>query len=206
MIDVNDDHMPAATDEQVTLWANQAQASNTVAQFRIQALCQRIREDQQRIDDKQKRKNEAYTERNQVVAGLATACQALGFPVHRCLHPAEDADWDPLWRFIVEIELPTGQITWHYTEAHSHLFEKFPLREDHVWDGHTTPQKYQRLENWSPVNVGELISNISEDLRDIQCNSNGCGFAGQPRNLCVNCQTVSQLQTDLDKYREQFDG
>lgn len=79
----------------------------------------------------------AYYERNQVVAALAKV-----FP-SGIAKTAIDG-WDEAWHNCVYIDLPTGQVSWHYHNREAHLFEGLPKYKD-SWDGHDTPEKYRRL-------------------------------------------------------------
>lgn len=83
------------------------------------------------------RKDAAYAERNKVVAALAR------------LYPSGTArtaieGWSDDWHGCVYIDLPTGQVSWHYHDSHAPLFADLPPYAG-KWDGHTTEQKYQRL-------------------------------------------------------------
>lgn len=77
--------------------------------------------------------DEVYEERNRVVAALTGA-----FPSGT----REDKN-QPGWR-IVYVDLPTGQVSWHYGEKDAHLFAHLPpyLKD---YDGHTTEEKYRRV-------------------------------------------------------------
>lgn len=66
------------------------------------------------------------------------------YPSHLALHSSDDKDWDPAWRNIVFIQLPTGQLSWHMHADHMHLFGHL-LHGPNEWDGHTTVEKYERL-------------------------------------------------------------
>ena len=50
----------------------------------------------------ERQKDNAYWERNQLVAALSKI-----FPAHLAKHPEEDKEWDEDWRTIVVIKLPT---------------------------------------------------------------------------------------------------
>lgn len=81
--------------------------------------------------------DEAYTERNRVVALLA------------CLYPSGITKtaiegWDPCWHNCVYIDTPRGQMSWHYHDRDAWLFEDLPSY-DKPWDGHSTKTKYRRL-------------------------------------------------------------
>ena len=96
-------------------------------------------------------KDAAYSERNQCVIGLGLLAKALGYRAGVALHPIEDTSWETDWRNILVIELPTGQLTWHFHDSEAPLLEQFPKLDNHVWDGHTTPEKYRRLLSYSPA-------------------------------------------------------
>lgn len=81
--------------------------------------------------------NGAYTERNRVVALLASV-----FPSG--LKRTSIPDWDEEWNGCVYIDLPTGQASWHFHDREAHLFSHLPPYEKD-WDGHTTEEKYDRL-------------------------------------------------------------
>lgn len=82
-------------------------------------------------------KDAVYTERNRVVAALARL-----FPSG--LARTDIPGWDPEWNECVYIDLPTGQVSWHYHYRDAYLFAGLPLYEK-PWDGHTTEEKYRRL-------------------------------------------------------------
>lgn len=88
-------------------------------------------------EDMEARKDAAYLERNQVVAALASV-----FPsgTARTAIPG----WSDDWHGCVYIDLPTGQVSWHFHDSHAHLFAHLPPYAG-KWDGHTTDEKYARL-------------------------------------------------------------
>lgn len=81
--------------------------------------------------------DEAYYERNQLVAALARL-----FPSG--LRKTDIDEWHPEWHGCVFIDLPTGQVSWHYHEREAHLFAGLPPYTK-PWDGHNTQEKYRRL-------------------------------------------------------------
>lgn len=98
--------------------------------------------------------NNAYTERNRLVAFLAHL-----FPSG--LKRTDIPGWDAEWHGCVYIDLPTGQASWHYHDNDAHLFAGLPPYAGE-WDGHTTDEKYARLatlplpqpttgEAWQPI-------------------------------------------------------
>ena len=83
------------------------------------------------------RKDGAYLERNQVVAALSKC-----FPSGIAKTAIEG--WSEDWHGCVYIDLPTGQVSWHFHDSQAHLFAHLPPYAG-VWDGHDTSEKYRRL-------------------------------------------------------------
>lgn len=89
-------------------------------------------------------KDDAYKERGQVVALLARLAERWGWRVGMAKHPESDTTWDADWRNIVLIDLPTGQVSWHLHDDELSLFAGLP-EYTKPWDGHSTPEKYDRV-------------------------------------------------------------
>lgn len=89
----------------------------------------------------EQQRDQAYRERAQLVAFLA-AC----YPNTSYLANAPDAG--PGW-MLVYVEAPAGQMSWHVAEADLPLFDHLVEADlsDIEWDGHTTEEKYRRLES-----------------------------------------------------------
>jgi hypothetical protein len=79
---------------------------------------------------------DVYRERHHLIAHLAALYPAV-------LDHNADPD-NPGWP-VIFIGLPTGQVSWHINPADLDLFAHVPARTAH-WDGHTTAEKYQRLD------------------------------------------------------------
>lgn len=84
-----------------------------------------------------RRKDGAYDERMHLVAALAR------------LFPSGTRDttspgWTPSWKGCVYIDLPTGQVAYHYHTRHQALFEGLPPYE-RDWDGHDKDAAHARL-------------------------------------------------------------
>lgn len=120
------------------------------------------------LDDMRARKQQAYHERNRLVQFISKL-----FPSHLYRHPDSDKEWEDDWRWIVCIHPPQGQATWHIQDSELSWFDHLP-RHDMAgwdwakkvgvvvpenwrrydaggilccgWDGHTTEEKYKRLE------------------------------------------------------------
>lgn len=89
-------------------------------------------------------KDAAYTERNRLVALLAAL-----FPSSLERHPEEDTEWDPEWRWICFIDLPTGSASWYIPDRELSLFDHVPRNQGRTWDGHTTEEKYRRVARYA---------------------------------------------------------
>jgi len=97
------------------------------------------------VGELERTKNDAYAERNRLVAALSTV-----FPASLERHPEADTSWEDDWRWIVFIDLPTGQASWHLHNSHLPLFDHVPRLQGRTWDGHTTEEKYARLARLAP--------------------------------------------------------
>jgi hypothetical protein len=85
-------------------------------------------------------KDAAYRERDHLVCALSKV-----FPSYLARHPESDTSWENDWRWIVFVELPAGQASWHIHDSERAWFDHLEVRADGKWDGHTTEQKYERL-------------------------------------------------------------
>lgn len=85
-----------------------------------------------------------YTERARVAVALARGCRQMGCAVGFGYDAAEP-DWPVLF-----IELPIGQVSWHLS-PHARATLAADIADDSAWrwDGHTTDEKYRRLDEWS---------------------------------------------------------
>jgi hypothetical protein len=92
-----------------------------------------------RLKDMEILKNNAYAERNQLVAALSKL-----FPASLERHP-ENESYEDDWRWIVFIDLPTGQVCWHIHDSELPLFAHLPRNAGRQWDGHDHEEKYRRL-------------------------------------------------------------
>lgn len=94
------------------------------------------------IERLRRRKDGAYEERNRVVAAFAACALMLGWRAGVTSTAIEG--WSEDWHGCVYIETPEGQVSWHFHDSQAHLFTHLPPYEG-VWDGHETPEKYERL-------------------------------------------------------------
>jgi len=107
-------------------------------------------------------KDGAYEERNRVVAAFARAAVSLGWPVAVTRTAIEG--WSEDWHGCIYIVTPAGQASWHFHDSHAHLFADLP-RGAMAWDGHTTPEKYERLHGMRLAENAELRRKV-EALRE----------------------------------------
>jgi len=109
------------------------------------------------VEDKlRKEKDNAYWERNQLVAALSKL-----LPSHMAKHPKDDKEWEDDWRNIVVMHVPLElthfadvvdqpvpsdiQVTWHIHDHDMPMFDHLGEDPSYQWDGHTTEEKYRRL-------------------------------------------------------------
>ena len=91
----------------------------------------------QSLQDAMKAKDEAYWERNRLVAILARI-----WPSGRAI--TDIPGWDQKWHNCVYIDSPRGQLSWHIHDDEMVQFASLP-EYTKPWDGHTTEEKYRRL-------------------------------------------------------------
>ena len=86
-------------------------------------------------------KDQAYRERNCLVRFLTSL-----YPSYMGKHVGDD--WEDDWRNVVFIQTPAGQMSWHIHDTEVAAFAGLPTAEGAGvgWDGHTTEEKYARLE------------------------------------------------------------
>ena len=94
-----------------------------------------------------RKKDGAFDERMHLVAALAR------------MYPSGIRDtttpgWTPAWKGCVYIDLPTGQISYHYHLRHASLFEALPPYSQ-PWDGHDKTCVHERLDAlWNRKDAG----------------------------------------------------
>ena len=99
-----------------------------------EARAETLREEVERL---RADKDEAYRERNNVVAALARL-----FPSG--IRKTEIEGWNPEWHGCVYIDLPNGQISYHYHDSQAPLFAGLPAYTKE-WDGHDKATVHLRL-------------------------------------------------------------
>lgn len=136
----------ALTERNVALIENERLNTKlTVQELSIKALTERNQELEKIAGDAVTAKDEAYTERNKTVAGLAHLALGLGLKAGLGKHVTKEGEeWDADWMNIVFIDLPSGQVSWHIHDSELERFGFLP-RYEGKWDGHTTAEKYMRV-------------------------------------------------------------
>lgn len=89
-------------------------------------------------------KDTAYRERDMLVCALSKI-----WPSH--LAYDDQVGWDDEWRWVVCVHSPQGQLTWHIRKSELPWFGHLNHAANH-WDGHTTPEKYERLSRLTSQN------------------------------------------------------
>lgn len=81
-----------------------------------------------------------YRERARLSAYLAAV-----YPSHISPSDPDEPDWQ-----VLIVETPTGQMSWHISAEDMDLFDHVPASYgadwERPWDGHSTEEKYERLE------------------------------------------------------------
>jgi hypothetical protein len=91
-----------------------------------------------------------YTERAQCVLALARAAKAAGCVVGFRNDPDLDDGGPPALWPVLFIDLPTGQVSWHFT-VEDRLSALDIGDYPGEWDRHDTAEKYRRLAAWRPT-------------------------------------------------------
>ena len=110
------------------------------------------------LQDAKGAKDGAYAERNKLVAALSKL-----FPASLERHPEEDTTWEDDWRWIVFIDLPTGQASWHLHDSELPQFSHLTRGAGRKWDGHTNAEKYDRLSRLT-LKPSESVREAAERL------------------------------------------
>lgn len=136
------------------------------------------------------RKDDAYEERNKVVAALAKV-----FPSGVARTAIEG--WSEDWHGCVYIDLPTGQVSWHFHDSQAHLFADLPPYAGE-WDGHDTPEKYRRVAALrQAVPQGETVSvprKLAERIVGLlaqecaPCADPACRITDKPEKAITECR------------------
>lgn len=61
----------------------------------------------------------------------------------------ESVGYDPEFKYIVYIDFPEFQLSWHIGNDELDLFEGIPMNKGIKWDGHSSVDKYKNLTRFS---------------------------------------------------------
>ena len=107
-----------------------------------------------KIHEHKASKDQAYLERNTLVALLARL-----YPSG--LRPTAIEGWNPAWHNCVYIDLPSGQISFHYHDDLAHLFQGLPAYTK-PYDGHDKATVMKRIRDafgYDFLSTANLIRN-----------------------------------------------
>lgn len=107
-------------------------------------------------DAERSSKDTAYSERDRLVCALSKL-----FPSWLERHPDLDTAWEDDWRWIVFVSFPTGQASWHIHDSEVSWFYHLERRDGNSWDGHSTAEKYARIERFKLI--GELDAVVGQE-------------------------------------------
>lgn len=129
-------------------------------------------------------KDQAYTERNYVVSALAKA-----YPSGK--RPTVIEGWNPEWNNCVYIQLPTGQISYHY---HDNLKELFDWLPDHTlpYDGHHKETVHQRLKDLGVGPYRGYLETYIQEHRYITTSGNPDLRADEIANITMWCDKLEK--------------
>ena len=89
-----------------------------------------------------------YNERNRLISLITTF-----YPSYL----AKDETSEEGFKTVVYVETPEGQLSWHIADDEVHLFGHLVAGEND-WDGHTTEEKYKRIERLVQRNYEESLN------------------------------------------------
>jgi hypothetical protein len=75
---------------------------------------------------------------------ILIACLSKEFPAILAHHTPDESGADYDWGWVVYIELPSGQVSFHIGESRG-WFDHLAVANIPVWDGHNSEQKWGRV-------------------------------------------------------------
>lgn len=107
--------------------------------------------------NEQEKLNEVYRQRNSLAIAFCRAAILLGWPAGKGIdgegHPDERAGWS----WVVYVDTPKGQISWHISPDSAHLLVDLPMYAG-KWDGTYNG----RDNNWPDA----LLPNTAEHINN----------------------------------------
>lgn len=99
-----------------------------------------------------------YNERDRLISLLTTFYLS---------YLSKDETSEEGFKTVVYIETPEGQLSWHISDKEVQLFKHLKY-EDNKWDGHTTEEKYKRIEKLIKLNNKINGSNWEEAIQRLK--------------------------------------
>ena len=116
---------------------NKPQDNKSLAEFLIDGIKEVIDLERAESTRLEAEKDDAYFQRNVLVAALAKL-----YPSG--IRKTDIPGWSDDWHGCCFIDLPSGQISYHYHDSHAYLFADLPPYEK-PWDGHDKELVHKRL-------------------------------------------------------------
>ena len=130
---------------------------------------------------------EAYKARALATVKMAQLAQRLGYTVVRTTGSEE------VWP-VLYIELPEGQISYHFSWEDRHLIEQFPVNDAHTWDGLYNGRDEAFM---TQLGVHEAQPTVRTcQFRSMSCTKEGCRERRQ-RDLCLWLEKNNVAPTDV---------
>lgn len=155
---------------------------------------------QTKLTELKSQKDQAYLERNHLVAAL-TRCYPSG------IRPTAIPGWSSDWHGCVYLDLPDGQVSYHYPDSQASLFNSLPTYTK-PYDGHTKHDVHQRLHSirlqvsipsdhptQAPLSpTYEIIPRLLEGLTQIIGHAHGGALLGEPEahRACLSIEVHAQ--------------
>ena len=95
--------------------------------------------------------NEVYNERDRLVALISSI-----YPSHLAI----DEGAEEGFKYVVYVQSPEGQLSWHIADEELMLFGHLKVK-DNNWDGHTTEEKYERIKQLINFNMSSNVLHSS---------------------------------------------
>ncbi len=129
-------------------------------------------------------KDEAYRQRNHLVAALARL-----FPsgIAKTAIPG----WDPEWHGCVYIDLPSGQVSYHFHDREAGLFAHLPPYTK-PWDGHDKETVHKRLAAITEANA-PLLDRLAHLVGEFRKRADDCY---SHRDACASDEHQKRLRLE----------